>query len=919
MLYLAWHMARRRTAAVLAVICATLGGAAMVTGIGVLAESGLRSHAPVERLERADVVVSASQTHRPPEDLPITLPERARVPADLADRLARLPGVASAVSDLSFPAAVVSGRGDAIPADDPSVNGHGWSSTGLFAEADVDGEAPAGPRQVALDKGTAAAADAEPGDRVKVVAAGRTAAYRVSAVVEAPGSGVYFADSTAARLAGHHGSGPRTQHSDAGSETGSGTDSDTGPASDSDAGSDAKTAAATDAASGAKADSAAKTASSASSQSSSSPASSSVSAASSRTADLIAVRAEPGAGDQAADEVRRAVRDTGLTVSTGADRGDAESPDTTAARSVLPALAGSLAGVVLLVVGFIVGGALSVSIQAQRRELALMRAVGATPKQIRRLAAAQAALTGLVATLPGVGLGYYLAERLGDLLVSTGMLPAGLPLTVSPLPGVAAVVLLVGVVTVAASCAAWRTSRMPATEAVAESRSEPRTPSKVRSRIGLALVAVATGISVTPLLTRSQAGAAMTSMAGILAAIGVALAGPALVSGIGRALARKLPPKASASTWLAVANSHGYALRVSGAITTLAMAVVFTLTYALTQTTVMAATSGDVRDGTRAQLGVSAPGLGGVPKGLLGDVRDTPGVRAAAPVTTTTALWPYEVVADEIETESSSAMVLTPEARGVLDLDVRSGSLSELTGNTVAVSTDAASSRDAEVGQRVKLVLGDGVSVTARVVATYERGLGFGPVVLSRDLAAGHTTTGLDQTILTRTDGSGEAQSNLAALTADRPGLALDDSPGKPEQGGVGSVPPELWLNIAVLAVLLGYLLLGIANKLVATTAARRTELATLQLIGATPYQVRAMMRREASLIAAVALGTGLLLSVVPLGLLSVGFLDRPWPAGPAWLLPAVAVVVAGITFLTIELPTRQALRTPPAQALARE
>lgn len=853
MLYFAWHMARRRIAALLAVVCATLGGAAMVTGIGVLAESGWRSHGPVERLGGADVVVSAGQTFHPDGDLPITLPERAKVPGDLAGRLAKLPGVASAVGDVSFPAAVVTEGGAAVPAVDPSVNGHGWSSTALLAEPRVVGTAPAGAGEVALDDGTAAAAGARPGDRIKVIASGRSATYRVSAVVEAEGSGVYFADATAAKLADHgsdHGSSP-----------------------------------------------------------SPSP----------RSVDLVAVRADKGADVSAvAAEVRNAVRgggSTGLTVSTGAARGDAESPGTTAARSLLPVIAGSLAGVTLLVVGFIVGGALSVSIAAQRRELALMRAVGATPRQIRRLAAAQAAIVALAAAVPGVALGYLLAERFRELLVSTGMLPSALPLTRSPLPAVAAVLLLVGVVTVAARCAAWRTSRMPATEAVAESRSEPRAPSKLRARIGLGLIVVGTGVSVTPLLARSQAGAAATALAGILAAIGLALAGPVLVGSVSRTLARKLPANTPAPTWLAVANSHGYALRAAGAISTLAMAVVFTLTYTLTQTTVLAATSGDLHDGTRAQLGVSAPGLGGVPDDLLGAVRSTPGVQAAAPVTTTTALWPYKMMGEN-EIESSSALVLTPEAPGVLDLDVRTGSLAGLTGDTVAVGIDVARSRDARVGRRVKLVLGDGTQVTARVVATYARELGFGPLVLSRDLAAGHTTTGLDQSVLIRSDGTDAAQRNVAELAASRPGLALDDNGAEP--GGVGGASPELWINIAVLAVLLGYLLLGIANKLIATTAARRSELATLQLIGATPAQVRVMMRREATLIAGLALITGPLLSVVPLALLSVGFLDRLWPAGPVWLLPAIAVVVAGIAFLTIELPTRQALRTPPAQALAR-
>jgi len=845
MLYLAWHMMRRRIAALLAVTCATLGGAAMVTGIGVLAESGWRSHAPVTRLAAADVVVSGSQTFHPEGNLPIALPERARVPGDVVGRVAELPGVAEAVGDRSFPAAVITRDGEAVPADDPAVTGHGWSSTALLTRPRVDGTPPAGAHEVALDRRTAAAAGARPGDRVTVAAAGRSARYRVSAVVDASGSGLWFADATAARLTGH---GPR-------------------PAADS--------------------------------------------------VDLIAVRAEPGAAGSVATEVRRALRDSGLTVSTGADRGDAEAPGTTAARSLLPALAGSLAGVTLLVVGFIVGGALSVSIAAQRRELALMRAVGATPRQIRKLAGAQAAIIAVAAAVPGAALGYPLAERFRRLLVSNGVLPDALPLTVSPLPAVAAVLLLVAVVWVAARCAAWRTSRRPATEAVAESRSEPRAPSKTRAHAGLALIAAGTGASVTPLLARSQAGAAATAVAGLIAAIGLALAGPALVGGVGRLLARKLPAKASAPTWLAVANSHGYALRSAAAISTLAMAVVFTLTYTLTQTTVMAATSGDLRDATRAQLGLTAPGLGGVPGDVLPALRNTPGVRAAAPVTSTTVLWPYRMLG-EPEIESGSALVLTPEARGVLDLDVRDGSLAGLTGATVAVSADAAGSRDASVGSRVELVLGDGARVTARVVATYARGLGFGPVVLSRDLAAGHTTAGLDQSVLIRTDGTGEASRQVAALAADRPGLALDDDRSGPRLGGVGGTAPELWINVAVLAVLLGYLLLGIANKLIATTTQRRTELAALRLIGATPRQILAMMRREAALICGLALATGLMLSVVPLVLLSAGFLHRSWPAGPPWLAPVVAVVVAGIAFLTVELPTRQALRVPPAHALAR-
>ncbi|QHY95163.1 FtsX-like permease family protein [Streptomyces sp. S4.7] len=434
---------------------------------------------------------------------------------------------------------------------------------------------------------------------------------------------------------------------------------------------------------------------------------------------------------------------------------------------------------------------------------------------------------------------------------------------------------------------------------------------------------------MVPLLARTALGATATSIAGILAAIGLALAGPALIRRVSDTLSRRLPAGASPATWLAMSNVRGYAIRIAGVVSTLAMAVVLTLTYTLAQTTVLTATTDDVGAGTLARERLTAPGLGGLPEGTLAAVRETAGVRGAAPVTSTTVLWPYEQLGDRV-VESASAMILTPDAPDVLDLDVRSGSLARLTGDTVAVGGDVARSRGASVGQRIRLILGDGTHVTPRVVAVYGRDLGFGPVVLSRDLAMEHTTTRLDQSILIRTDtagasppsgasgasdAAGATRERLAALVSARPGLAL--SPADTTGAGLDDAPPEVWINLATIVVLLGYLLLSIANRLTATTAQRRTEIATLRLNGTTPRQIRAMMRREAALIAAAALTAGLAVSVIPLALLGVGFLGRPWPAGPVWLLPAVALTIVTISFLTIELPTRRALRTAPAEALA--
>ena len=840
MLHLALRLAGHRISALLAVAAAVLGGAALVTATGVLAESGLRSHLPAGRLTGADLVISADQTLRPPGDLPIALPERRPIPAgpagQLTRRLAQQRGVLDVTADLSFPAALVDGHGQVVSAGDPRSDGHGWTSARLLDPAKTLGTAPSGPGQVALPQAVAAAAGVRLGEPVRVTAAGRTGSYRVTALVTGVDAGILFDDRTAATLAGRD-SGPRAG-----------------------------------------------------------------------TVDLIAVRTRLGAAAEVLTAVRHDLRGTGLLVATGPARGDTAAPEATTARYLLVLLASSLAGIILLIVGFVIAGALSVSIAGQRRPLALLRAVGATPRQLRRLVAGQATLIALVALAPGVGLGYLLAGQFRRLLVGVATLPPGLPLTFSPLPALASVLLLVAVVQVSARGAAWRPSRRSAIEAVAETQSRQRPPSVLRVWAGISLLVTAAGLAVGPLLARSVVGAAGTSLAGIVAGIGAALAGPVLVRRAGDALAGRLPAGVSPPTWLAVANVRGQALRVAGAVTTLAMAVIFTLTYTLAQTTVATAAADDVRSGTRAQLSVSAPGLGGVPDGVLERLRASVGVQAAVPLNRTTVLWSYRELGDET-VESTPATVLGPDAAEGLDPGLRSGSLGRLSGATVAVGSDVARSRHAGTGRSIRLILGDGTRVQARVVAVYGRSLGFGPIVLSRDLVAGHTSTGLDESVLVRTDGSAAVRKGLANLVASSPGLVLSDTSAAAGSGR--GIPPEGWINLATLAVLLGYLLLGIANTLVAATAARRPELALLRLIGATPRQVRALMRREAALIGAAALALAAVVSAIPLALLGIGLLQRPWPSGPIWLAPASALVVLAIAGLAIELPTRQALRTP--------
>lgn len=831
MLYLAKRLAIRQIAALVAVVFAVADGAALITAAGVLAETGLRSHMPPGRMVGADVVVSAPQLVHPQGDLAVTLPEQRTIPPEVWDRLAHLPGVRTAVADVSFPAAIIDARGHVVRTPDPSTAGHDWSWTQLQPDLQLRGAAPQGPADIVLDSGVTATAGLHVGDPVRVVAVGHTGWYQLAGTVRSPGAGILFSQETGRALAATN------RHSSVGA------------------------------------------------------------------ANLIALRAVPGVFPGAlALTVGQALSGSGLTVVTGDARGDALSPRDAAGRSQLVLLAGSLAGIILLVVSFVVAGTLGIAVRAQARDLSLLRAVGAAPRQVRQLVSGEAVVAAMIGGLPGVVLGYLLAAGGKTFLAHLGLFPDLLPLTVGPVPALATIVLLAAAVKVSAVSSGWRMSRAPASEAVAGSGTEMVAPSPRRERLGLLLIVAAATLSAVPLLVRSPLGAASTPIVGLVLALGLAIAGPSLLHRGRAILVRRWTDRRTAPTWLALHSVLGQPTRMAAMISAPAMALLFVLTYALTQTTVMAATARDVTEGTLAQQSISAPALGGIPEDVLPLLHTMMGVITTVSVSQTTIVWAQKTLGDT-SVESYPALVLTPQAAGVLALDVRAGTLAGLHGNAIAVGQDLAGSDAHAVGRQVKLTLGDGTQVETKIVAVYARSLGFGSIALSADLASGHISTTLSQHILIRTNGSSAAHDELAALVAAHPGLTLEATTPEAAQ----YVPPEVALNFAVVGVLVLYLLLAIGNKLFATVRQRRDEFTTLRLLGMTRRQIRTMMRREAATISFIAVGAGIVLAALPLGLLGLGFLSRPWPAGPSWLLPAAALTITVTILTTVELATRHA------------
>lgn len=148
------------------------------------------------------------------------------------------------------------------------------------------------------------------------------------------------------------------------------------------------------------------------------------------------------------------------------------------------------AAVALLVASFVIFNTFLIVVAQRSRQLALLRAMGATRWQVRRIVLIEALIVAIVASIVGILVGMGLAAGLVELFKATGNeLPtAGVQL----LPRTIIVALIVGVLVTlfAALVPAWRASRVSPVEAMRDSQVEETSLSMTSRILAIALPAV---------------------------------------------------------------------------------------------------------------------------------------------------------------------------------------------------------------------------------------------------------------------------------------------------------------------------------------------------------------------------------------------------------------------------------------------
>ncbi|MFD7769640.1 ABC transporter permease [Streptomyces sp. NPDC059787] len=626
--------------------------------------------------------------------------------------------------------------------------------------------------------------------------------------------------------------------------------------------------------------------------------------------DAIGVLTEPDADRSAVlAGVRRVADGAEATAYTGDERGLAAQPEAAATRAFTLQAGGAFAGYAAMIIVFVVAGTVGLSVRHRRRDLALLRAVAATPGQVRRMLLAEVGLLGLGAAAVGVPAGLLATRYIRDELVSREFVPEGFTVRGGLLSAAAVTVAVAAVALLAAWIAALRVTRIKPTEALGEAAVE-RGPGS-RARVVSGLVCLAVAVSLTGLTGATGGQTALGAAMGMLCTfvLGVALLAP----WINQAAARFLGPVLRAvwgdSGYLAAANLRANARGTVAVLTALVLSVGFGGTVWFLQDNLRRQTVVQSRDGTLAQHALTA--AAGLPASATAEARRVPGVLAATGVRRTSV-----VVPGELEAQTVVAQGIDPKGvERTLDLDVRSGSLAELREGTVAVSTAQADAAGWHLGEKAGLWLGDGTPVTLRVVALYERGWGFGDVTLHTKTLAGHTVTGLDDQVLIRTAPGADTGAALADLAGRYPAAAVADTDRL-----TGDIARDLavsgWLNKLLITVLVGYAVLAAANTLVMAALARTRELALLRLVGVTRRQVKRMVHAEQAGLLGVALVIGGAIAAVTLTSVVNAVTGQRVPYVPAAGLVVVGGGTVALALVATVLPVGRLLRTPPAEGI---
>jgi putative ABC transport system permease protein len=569
--------------------------------------------------------------------------------------------------------------------------------------------------------------------------------------------------------------------------------------------------------------------------------------------DTIDVLARPGADGIGLARAIARILPPGVQVVSGQTVAGELSSAVSDALSFLSTALLVFAGISLFVGAFTIFNTFSITVGQRSRELALLRVVGASRRQVFRSVLGEAFLVGLAASLIGLGLGVLAAVALKALLGAFGVTLPSAPLVFEARTVALALAVGVGVTVISAIGPARRAVRIAPVAALVAPREDQAESLRRRGTIGglVAIVGIAAVVagSIAPAIALVGLGAV-----GVFVAAG--MLSPIVARPMSSALGRPLAALLGAPGRLGRENSMRSPRRTAQTAAALMVGISLVSAIAVLGASLSRSARDNLESAVAAQDIITGPSSG-FSASIAGAVSRIAGVSAVTSV--------YKGQFELRGALSSLDAVTTAGLRRTVHLSITAGSGAQaLAGGRLLIDSTTAAARHLSVGSVVPVTFAQTGASRIRVGGIFKANPLIGSYVVGEGFFLAHFANPLPIAVLVGTQkGAGHVERAINDYLEVYPNVGVQ-SRAQFERSQQAQVNQELGLVYVLLALAILVALIGIVNTLLLSVFERTHELGLLRAVGMKRRQVRTMIRSEAVIIAVfgailgVVIGTGL-------------------------------------------------------------
>ncbi len=630
----------------------------------------------------------------------------------------------------------------------------------------------------------------------------------------------------------------------------------------------------------------------------------------------ISLTAAEGVSQQQLRDAAAEVLPEGVTARTGDDMVEDNEEGLQKILGFLNTFLLVFATVAMVVGTYLIINTFSILVAQRSRELALLRAIGASRRQVNRSVLTEALVIGIVGSTLGLGIGFLLAQGLRALFGTIGLDLSTAEFSIEPRTVLVSYLVGIGVTMVAAYLPARRASRIPPVAAMRDDVALPEASLRRRLIIGTVLLVAGIGLMIAGFqVENGTTGLTMIGVGMLSILVGVSLMSPVIGRPLVALLGATYRRTFGTVGQLAAQNSQRNPRRTAATASALMIGLALVSLMSVLGASASASTDKALKAAITSQFIVSNVVGSPFSPNIAEQIRDVDGIEAVAQFRQA----PAEVKRSRVFVGASDPDDLAAAS----DFPVAVGSMTDLAEGAAIITPEAAEEQDLAIGDEFQMNFPSGpvdltvvgvFGVNASVPANY---------LVSLDTFEQAGLAPLDSFLFVEKTEAADAdavRADVDEILKDLPTVTLQD-PGEFAEQQKEQI--DFFLNIiyALLGLAVIIAILGIVNTLALSVIERTREIGLLRAVGLSRRQLRRMVRLESVIVAVLGAVLGVLMGVA-FGIAlqraiadeGIDVLAIPWDRLLVFVgLAALVGVLAAV------LPARRAARLDVLRAISTE